>query len=183
MDFPAVLKKVLSAFQEQNIRYALIGGFALGLWGVPRATVDLDFLVAQEDMPNVHAIMNALGYSRQYHSVNVSQYVSDLRFWGEIDFLHAFRHASRGMLQRAVVKELIGRTIGVKVVLVEDLIGLKIQAMVNDPTRRSGDLADIEALLEIHHARLNWELLEEYFRLFEQNNLLQRLQEKYGRTN
>jgi hypothetical protein len=182
MDFPTVLKKLLAAFQEYNVSYALIGGFALSLWGVPRATVDLDFLVAAEDMPQVHAIMTSLGYARRYHSTNVSQYVSELRFWGEVDFLHAFRRASLGMLQRAVIKDLFEGTLGIRVVPIEDLVGLKIQAMVNDPTRQPEDLADIEALLELHQTHLDWDLLEEYFQLFEQNKLLERLKGKYGHT-
>jgi hypothetical protein len=181
VDFPTVLKKLLSSFEEYKIRYGLIGGFALGLWGVPRATVYLDFLVAAEDMPQVHAIMTSLNYARRYHTVNVSQYGSDLRLWGEVDFLHAFRRASLGMLQRTIDKELFAGTIRVKVVPVEDLVGLKIQALVNDPTRQPGELADIEALLEIHQAQLDWGLLEEYFHLFDQTRLLQRFKDKYGR--
>lgn len=181
MDFPSVLKNLLSAFEGRQISYALIGGFALSLWGVTRATVDLDFLVDQGDMPDVHAIMISLGYARRYHSMNVSQYVSELRVCGEVDFLHAFRRPSRGMLQRSVVKELFSRTMQVKVLGVEDLIGLKIQALVNDPSRRAGDLADIEALLDLHGAQLDWDLLEEYFDLFAQGELLERLRERYGR--
>jgi hypothetical protein len=180
VDFPSVLKKLLGDFEDRQIRYALIGGFALSLWGVARATVDLDFLVDRGDMPQVHAIMISLGYARRYYSLNVSQYVSELRVWGEVDFLHAFRRASLGMLQRSVNKELFNQTMQVKVIDVEDLIGLKIQALVNDPTRRAGDLADIEALLELHGAQLDWDFLEEYFRLFEQTELLERLQEQYG---
>lgn len=36
MDFKVVLEKLLAAFREVNIRYALMGGFAMGLWGVGR---------------------------------------------------------------------------------------------------------------------------------------------------
>jgi hypothetical protein len=180
MDFAIVLRKLLAAFQEHTVSYALIGGFALSLWGVPRATVDLDFLVAAEDMPNVHDIMLSLGYARHFHSLNVSQYVSDLRFWGEVDFLHAFRRATLGMLQRAALKDLYEGSLGVRVVRVEDLVGLKIQAMVNDPSRQYEDLADIEALLELHQKHLDWGLIEEYLELFDQHNLLERLKADYG---
>ena len=182
MDFPTVLKKLLAAFQENNINYALIGGFALSLWGVPRATIDLDFLATAKDMAQVHAIMTELSYVRRYHSLNVSQYRSDLRIWGEVDFLHAFRQASLGMLRRTVIKDLFNGTTAIRVVSVEDLIGLKIQAMVNDPTRRSEDLADIEAILQIHRAQLDWTLLEEYFHLFDQNEELHSLKGKYGHS-
>jgi hypothetical protein len=35
MDFKRVLDIVLKAFEEEQVRYALIGGLALGAWGVP----------------------------------------------------------------------------------------------------------------------------------------------------
>lgn len=54
MNFKLVLEKLLTAFTEQNVRYALLGGFALGLWGGSRSTVDLDFLVHRDDMDNFH---------------------------------------------------------------------------------------------------------------------------------
>jgi len=41
MDFKFIIEKLLTVFKEQDIQYALIGGLALGLWGVPRATVDI----------------------------------------------------------------------------------------------------------------------------------------------
>jgi len=42
MDFRLVLSKLLTAFEKESIRYALMGGFALGAWGVPRTTVDYE---------------------------------------------------------------------------------------------------------------------------------------------
>jgi hypothetical protein len=40
MDFKLVLSKLLSAFDDHNIHYALMGGFAMGLWGGSRLTAD-----------------------------------------------------------------------------------------------------------------------------------------------
>ncbi len=57
MDFKLVTEKLLTAFNEHDIHYALIGGLALGAWGVPRGTVDMDFLVNRDDMEKVDAIM------------------------------------------------------------------------------------------------------------------------------
>lgn len=48
------------------------------------------------------------------------------------------------------------------VATIEDIIGLKIQALVNDPARAVGDWNDIRLLLESAHTqglRLDWELL------------------------
>ncbi len=50
VDFERVLKALLAGFDYQQIRYAAIGGFALGVLGIPRATMDLDFLVQRDDL-------------------------------------------------------------------------------------------------------------------------------------
>ena len=91
MDFKSVLSLLLKKFSEENINYALMGGFALGLWGVGKTTVDIDFLVRREDMNGIDSIMHDVGYECKYSSENVSQYVSPLKVFGEVDFLHAFR--------------------------------------------------------------------------------------------
>jgi hypothetical protein len=61
MNFKLVFEKLLTAFREQDIRYALIGGMALGAWGVPRGTVGIDFLAHRDDMGKVDMIMSGLG--------------------------------------------------------------------------------------------------------------------------
>ncbi len=50
MDFKLVIGKLLSSFKDNNVSYTLIGGFALGVWKVPRATVDVDFLISRQDL-------------------------------------------------------------------------------------------------------------------------------------
>ena len=77
---------------------------ALGAWGVPRGTVDIDFLVHNDDMKKVDGIMRGLGYECKYRSENVSQYLSPLKVFGEVDFLHAFKTHSLSMLQRTEEK-------------------------------------------------------------------------------
>ena len=39
------LKKVFESFQKHEVRYLVIGGIATMLYGVPRATFDLDILI------------------------------------------------------------------------------------------------------------------------------------------
>jgi predicted nucleotidyltransferase len=61
----------------------------------------------------------------------------------------------------------------VKVLLVEDLIGLKLQALANDPKNRYAvDAPDIQRLLKMHRSRLDVALVREYFRLFGKEELL-----------
>lgn len=179
MDFKATLEIILKAFEKENIRYGLIGGFALGAFGFPRATVDLDFLVHRDDLSKIERIMKLNGYECVYKTENVSQYVSPLKIFGEVDFLHAFRKISFGMLERASEIEIFEGNLKIKVLKPEDIIGLKLQALTNDPVRESQEYLDIEAIVERYKANLDWELLEEYFNLFSQKEKFLGLKTKF----
>jgi hypothetical protein len=180
MDFKLVLERLLSGFREKDIRYALLGGMALGAWGVPRGTVDIDFLVRRDDMSKVAAIMQGLGYECRYQTENVSQYVSPLQVFGEVDFLHAFRTPSVSMIQRAEDRQIFDGTVSVKVLKIEDLIGFKVQAMANNESRKALDMTDIESLLAVHASAVDWTLIEEYFALFGLDELCRELRRKYA---
>ena len=165
MEFKLVFEKLLSEFDRQNVRYALIGGFALGLWGLGRATVDIDFLVMRDDMLKVDAIMTHLGYECRHKSENVSQYISPLKIFGEVDFVHAFRNVSVAMLKRAERKTAFGNTLSIPVLKPEDIIGLKLQAVKNDKSRRSMDLDDVKLLLKEQKGKIDYAVIEEYVKL------------------
>jgi len=172
MDFKAVTSGLLQRFAERRVRYGLIGGFALGLWGGSRSTVDLDFLVHRDDAGTIDVIMKELGYACGFKSENVSQYVSPQKIFGEVDFLHAFRQASMEMLDRAVEKKIFNGEILIKVLMPEDLIGLKLQAIKNNAARKEQDMADIKALTFARLGKLDWELIQRYAEILEAGDLL-----------
>lgn len=181
MDFKTVTENLLSAFEAEGIRYALIGGFAMGAWGIARSTVDMDFLIHKSDLPVVHRILTGMDYECRYQTENVSQFVSPLKIFGEIDILHAFREISLGMLQRTEDRKIFNESMTIKVLKIEDLIGLKVQTIANDPLRKPIDLADIESLMETYGGSIDWPIIEEYFALFEFNDLFGELKSKYGK--
>lgn len=172
MDFKTVTSGLLQRFTERRVRYGLIGGFALGLWGGSRSTVDLDFLVHRDDVGTIDIIMKELGYKCGFKSENVTQYVSPQKIFGEVDFLHAFRQASMEMLDRAVEKKICNGELLIKVLIPEDLIGLKLQAIKNNPARKEQDLADIKALTSSRPGTLDWKLIQRYADILEAGDLL-----------
>lgn len=178
MEFKLVLEKLLTEFDRQNINYALIGGFALGLWGVGRATVDIDFLALRDDMPKVDGVMNHLGYECRYKSENVSQYISPLKIFGEVDFIHAFRAPSIAMLKRAEKKSIYDGTMTIRVLKPEDIIGLKMQAMKSDKSRSGTDLADIKMLLKLQKNIIDYGIIEGHTKLLEMEDLLKEILEE-----
>ena len=64
--------------------------------------------------------------------------------------------------------------LNVRVLRVEDLIGLKIQAYVNDPVREHQDKADIQNLIA-KHGKLDWNRIRKYADLFGQWPEMERL--------
>ena len=176
MDFKTVTSSLLQRFNERGVRYGLMGGFALGLWGVARSTVDLDFLVHRDDLAKIDGIMKDLAYECKFMSENVAQYTSPLDRYGEVDFLFAFREASRGMLERSVEKKIFGAELTIRVLIPEDLIGLKLQAIKNNPSRRGQDMADIKALCSLQR-ELDWQLIRQYGEILDAQDLLKEITE------
>jgi hypothetical protein len=179
VDFKSVTSSLLEAFAKEHVSYALIGGFAVSLWGYQRATVDIDFLVNSNDMAKVRQIVERLGYRCIHTTENVTQFDSNDKRLGKLDFLHAFRPASLSMLERAAYKAIFDGEQSIPVILPEDLIGLKVQAINNDPTRRPLDMADIEALMKIFGEALDWKRIEGYFVLFGMQDDAAKLKGKY----
>jgi len=175
MNFRSILSVLIEKFKENEIRYALMGGLALGLWGVGRSTVDIDFLVDRGDLSRIDHIMQELGYECKFKSENVSQYVSPLKIYGEVDFLHAFREASLEMLVKAVEKDILEGSLKIKVLKPEDLIGLKFQAIKNNPLREQTDIEDIKALLSILGGNLDWSEIEEYAKIFDMMDVYKKI--------
>lgn len=179
MDFKTVTDKLTVAFEQEGVLYALIGGFAISLWGIPRATFDLDFLVKRDDIQTVRRIVESLGYSCIHASENVTQFEASEKELGEIDFLHAFRPAALAMLERSERKKVFDGQSAIPVIQPEDLIGLKVQAIANNPSRMAIDRGDIEGLMQLRCTELDWERVEGYFALFSMQKLFCELKERY----
>lgn len=179
-----VIREVVGALESSGVRYATIGGFAMTLRGVQRATVDLDFILMLDDLAKADTILAGFGYQRAFRSENVSHYISPDGDWGRIDILHAFRGPSLSMLDRSDSIE-IEPGIALRVVQIEDIIGLKIQALCNDPGRAESDWHDIRMLVRTareHGASLDWELLADYLQLFGLPDRLAELKTLHGAT-
>ena len=178
MDLKKALTLIVAEFEKNDVHYAIIGGFAIGALGIPRSTIDLDFLVPADALHKVEAIMLAMGYKKVFFSENASQYVSPSAEMGEVDFLHAFRPISIKMLAEAETVPVFGKDARVKVLKAEDIIALKLQSISNNPARLAKDNSDIEELMKLRE--LDWEILKTYFELFDMGKRFLELRDKYG---
>jgi len=62
IDLFAELRRIVGALDADDIDYALCGGVALAIHGIPRATLDADLMVRTADVDRVRRAIEPLGY-------------------------------------------------------------------------------------------------------------------------
>jgi len=171
MNFRKVFEFLVEDLSHEKIDFAVMGGLALQSAGIVRATRDIDLVVLSVHAPKIKKILRAKGYKLLHESEDILNFESEDRELGRVDFLLAHRKYTKEMLNRAQAKILF-EGIKIKVLRNEDIIGLKVQASSNDPSRYLQDMADIKALLQLHCASLDTDALREYFKLFNREDEL-----------
>ena len=144
MDESNLLGSLISLLNEQGIRYCVIGGQAVNAYVEPLVSLDLDLVVAIDQMEEAVALLESrFDVNRFPHSLNIAMPGSDLRVQIQTDE----RYGS--FVERASIQTVLGMTL--QVASVEDVLQGKIWA-VSDPERRGSkrqkDLADIARILE-----------------------------------
>lgn len=174
MNLKEVLKILIYRFQKNSIDFVLTGGLALSTMGIFRFTKDIDFLVDEEAKGKIDGIMNDLGYEKQdFSNEEIFSFLSPLKVLGQVDYLFARRKYTKAMMRRAKKRPIFDGEFDVKTLLAEDLIGLKIQAISNDPKNRFAvDSLDIRKILQTKINVIDIELVREYFRIFNKEALL-----------
>ncbi len=61
-DLYAELRRIIDALDAASVPYALAGGLAVSIYTRPRATEDVDLLLARADLDRAVAAMRALGF-------------------------------------------------------------------------------------------------------------------------
>ena len=62
LDLYAELRRIVEALESGAIPYAIIGGVAVSIYTAPRATEDIDLLVAREDLARSLTALEPLGF-------------------------------------------------------------------------------------------------------------------------
>lgn len=155
-------EKVFRSFNEKGIRYIVVGGIALNLHGVPRATADLDLMVVldNKNLKKIAVVLSEMGFrprlpvkaeefcdSQNLEKWNKEKKMEAFTFWNpkkyyeEVDIL-IHNPIDFEALDKA--KEIIeARGIKIPIVSLDHLIKLK------ETCNREQDKSDVEALKKI----------------------------------
>ncbi len=132
-EFLAALRKAQKEAAQHGVQLCLIGGMAVSVWGTPRATNDVDFLIWHPDRTGLDRFFRALREAypeSDYFPITEGMIARSLRvaYPGglHIDWIEPRYGWQVEMLQRAPLIQ-IGRT-ALPVIDVVDLIAMKLKA-------------------------------------------------------
>jgi hypothetical protein len=141
-----IVQAFLDTLSTSKVDYCVIGGLAVNAYAEPVVSLDLDIVVAAD---NIETVINAIEahfrIQRFTHSVNLSTDKSDLRIQLQTDSRY------QDFISRAASYTVLGYKM--KVASVEDVLQGKVWAYSDDQRRKSKrqkDLADIVRLIEIY---------------------------------
>lgn len=144
MDKSNFLERFIALLTEQDIHYCVIGGQGVNAYVDPLVSLDLDIVVATEQIAGIEALLRKHFDVQSFpHSLNVSMPGSDLRVQIQTDPRYG------DFVDRAEARDVLG--VRLPVASREDLMRGKVWAAL-DPARRGSkrqkDLADIARLIE-----------------------------------
>jgi hypothetical protein len=149
MKYSTVFHLISAICEKTGIACVLIGGFAVNYYKYTRQTVDVDFLITNEDFEKILHLLKKAGYKQDYTQKFFTRFKSNKLHLMDIDFMF-------------VDKETLGKIIstGKKIDIAErkfivpslfNLIALKLHSIKYNPgLRRSTDLPDILNLIRIN---------------------------------
>ena len=139
--------RMVDALERAELRWCAIGGVAVNHWASePMVTLDVDFVVATEDVDRAEQVLRAAGFSSERHPWSIN-------FTGasSVSIQLSTEEFYRDFVARSVAADVHG--ILLRVASLHDTLAGKIKAY-SDPKRRQSkrlkDLADIARLLEAH---------------------------------
>ncbi len=150
--------RLAQELERRRTPYMLIGGFAVGLWGHPRTTVDVD-ATAWVSETEIKSFLAALGRRFRFRSARPLEAARrahhvqlETRDGVRIDLSFGRLPFEREAMARAPSLDIGARKI--RVAAVDDLIFYKVVA------DRPQDHADVAALVARHRRRINRRVLD-----------------------
>jgi hypothetical protein len=144
-----ILQLLLDILTQTGSEYCIIGGLAVNAYAEPVVSLDLDVIVAAEDVDKVGeaAKRGGLRLETFEHSVNLTGQKSDLRVQLQTDPRY------QEFIPRSIEKDVLGYRM--RVATVKDVLQGKVWAYLDKTRRKSKrqkDLADIMRLVETNPA-------------------------------
>ena len=158
MNLTDLLRPLDAIFKRHQIRYAVIGGYAVAAWGEERATRDVDLLCGAEDSKAIRDALNEDNVCFDHRTGDCDDPISEvirielgpITEPSEVDILVGIRHAPPGIFDRVRIVNI--EDLAIPIASPEDLVILKLRG--GSPR----DLEDAKSILEVQGDRFDLNL-------------------------
>lgn len=148
MQFDVVLRTFSDFFERENIRYALVGGLAVYIWGLhSRSTHDVDFALDLSSREKVVEFAESSGYETLYVSDGYSNHLASDSQLGRVDLMYLTAKTADVVFTTAEHRRF--GELELPVARPELLAAMKATAMKSRPARVLIDAADVQHLLSV----------------------------------
>jgi len=142
-----IIQITLDILNDTSSRYCLIGGLAVNAYVEPVVSLDLDIVVAVDDVAAIIKAAGKRGFKIEpfEHSVNLTSKASDLRIQLQTDPRY------QDFIKDALTRDVLGYKM--KVAKIGDILQGKIWAYMDKERRKSKrqkDFADIVRIIEAY---------------------------------
>jgi hypothetical protein len=168
MDFQKILAKTAKILEALKIPYAITGGYAVSVWGRPRATFDIDIIV-ELFYPQTETLANALDKFSKLGQVDRKMMESAAIRKGEFNFIHVETGIkidfwildkspfSTSQLKRRKAKIINGQKI--YFIAPEDLVLAKL--LWHKKSGSDYQLKDVESIIK-RQKKLDWKYIKKW---------------------
>lgn len=185
MDYQSLLLRIVKTLDESHIPYAITGGYAVSVWGRPRATFDIDVIIELFE-PQISSFANILRRMARASYVDEDAMREAIQQVGEFNFIHGDSgiktdfwiannsEFSEQKLKRRVPIEVEGYP--VYFISAEDSILSKLQWY--QMTTSTRQLEDVESIFTISGGTLDREYLRVWAEKLGMKDLLSKTEKK-----
>ena len=140
-----IFEMVGTRLPQADVDFLMIGGHAVNQYGYSRATIDVDFMIASDDLDSVQSVMKDAGFTNISQSENVV-FFNKPGFALRVDFLKVDANTMKTLLLDAQEVEYGGQL--VKIPSLENLIAMKLFSLSSGSSGRwEKDFPDIVHLV------------------------------------
>jgi predicted nucleotidyltransferase len=145
MKIPQDFKELLLEFARADVEYVLIGGYAVTYHCEPRATKDLDLLLAgsQENLGQAAVALGAFGLPMEVQALVRNMAETDVVYFGQVPLRVDLLRSIQGVDTQAVMLSAVRArvdTVDLRIISIDHLLANKRSV------GRPQDLADVKRL-------------------------------------
>jgi len=161
MGYENVFQLISEISQKTGVSFILIGGFAVNYYKYTRQTVDVDFLIEEENFQRILGLLEKAGYKLDYCQQAFARLIPTKNsLLMDIDFMFVDEDTFAKIIKDSQKTNIAGCDF--RVPSLEHLIALKLHAVRYNPKLRlAKDIPDIINLIRINKVDVKSEKFKE----------------------